>query len=356
MRKLLLAAVAGAAFLAPGSADARSWVVWADAPSKPPVDIESSHPILNQFFPSTLAIRVGDRVTFRSEGFHTASFLGSTPADQVPLIMPDTTGGKYTGVTDSTGAPFWFNGGPPKFIFNPRAIQSVGSARVTRTGLHSSGVLLFRQGKRHVFVFTKPGRYQVVCLVHPGMKGTIIVKPRRAKVLTPSKVAGAVLGQLNRSWAQARALAMETPPTPNTVFAGVGKETALLAFQPKTLSVPVGATVTWTMNSPTEVHNVAFGDFDYITRLLEATDLLPVAPGAPNQVSPFFPFGSEPPGPYVHTGANHGNGFLATPTLDPDPNSPPPQSFSVRFTKAGTHSYLCMIHGKDMAGEVVVRG
>jgi plastocyanin len=336
-------------------AKARTWVVWADAPTNPPADLKASVPFLDQFLPKRLQIHVGDKVTFKSKNFHTATFLGSTPRSQMPLLMPDPTS-HYSGIVDATGAPFWFNGGPPKFIYNPQAFQPVGSRVVADASVHSSGNFVFIPKHQYTFRFTKTGTYRVVCLVHPGMKGTIVVRPRAAKIPTPTQVAQAVLKQLNQSWKTARSLQSQRPSEPNTVFAGVGSATALMAFQPRRLTVPVGTTVTWVENSPTELHNIAFGPVDYVERLIKTLDQFPVAPGAPNQVNPFVVLGSEPPGPYIYTGTNHGNGFLATPGIDREPNSPPPDRFSVTFTKAGTYHYICMIHGKDMSGDIIVTG
>src|SRR6266511_4110442 len=219
MFKLMLA-VAVAALVAPGPAAARTWVVWAGAPVNAPAGLQSSVPVLDQFIPRTLQIHVGDTVTFKSNNFHTATFLGSTPQSQMPLLMPDPTA-HYSGIVDALGLPFWFNGGPPKFIYNPQAFQAVGSPVVADRQVHSSGNFVFISNHQYTFTFTKPGTYKVVCLVHPGMEATIVVKPKRAKIPTRTKVAAAVLKQLNGSWATARSLQSQRPSDPHTVFAGV---------------------------------------------------------------------------------------------------------------------------------------
>lgn len=334
---------------------ARTWVVWADAPTTPPADLKAFDPWLNRFFPSKLQIHVGDKVSFKSRNFHTATFLGSTPASQIPVVMPDPTS-HYTGVVDATGAPFWFNGGPPKFVYNPRAFQPVGSPAVADSTVHSSGNFVFLPKHNYTFTFTKPGTYKVQCLVHSGMKGTIVVKPKKAKIPTPAQVAAVTLKQLNQSWQTARSLQSQRPSEPNTVDAGAGQGVVLQAFLPRTLTVHSGTTVTWVSNAESEPHNISFGPVDYIENLLNTLDQFPVSASAPNQVIPFVALGSEPPAPYVYTGSNHGNGFLATPAIDKDPNSPPPDRFSVTFTKPGTYHYICMFHGKEMSGDIIVTG
>jgi plastocyanin len=357
MRKLLLVAVVGAAFVAAGPADGRTWIVWAGAPANPPADLATSDPWLNQFLPKTTTIRVGDRITFKSREIHTATFLGSAPLSQFPILMPDPAS-HYSGIVDSLGMPFWFNGGPPKFIYNPDAWLAVGSARVADKAAHSSPNLALTPSHQYTFTFPKAGTYKLICLVHPTvMKGTVVVKAKKAKVLTKAKFAATTLKQLNQYWTQSRALLAQAPPsTPNTVYAGIGKAPTLQAFKPRSLTVPVGTTVTWANNAPGEPHNMAFGDLSYQEALLQATDLFPTSRDSPNQVTPFVVFGSEPPGPYVYTGSNHGNGFLATPVIDQDPATPNPPSFAVTFTKAGSYHYMCQIHGKDMAGDIVVTG
>jgi plastocyanin len=350
-------AVAGAAH-AEGSGTpvkATRFVVWADAPTQPPADLAASDPWLNQYFPSKLQIHVGDKVTFKSRNFHTATFLGSTPRSKLPVVTPDTTS-HYAGVVDATGTPFWFNGGPPKFVYNPQVIEPVGSPVVADSAVHNSGNFVFIPKHQYTFTFTKPGTYKMLCLVHAGMQGTIVVKPKKGHIPTGAQVAAATLKQLNRSWQTARSLQSQRPSEPNTVYAGAGQHVVLQAFLPKTLSVRVGATVTWVSNAEAEPHNMSFGPVDYIENLLNTLDQFPVSSSAPNQVIPFVALGSEPPAPYVYTGSNHGNGFLATPAIDKDPSSPPPDRFSVTFTKLGTYHYICMFHGKEMSGDIIVTG
>ena len=350
MRKLLILAVAAGALATAGPAAAHTWKVHAGQPAKPPKGVPG--PVfLNQFFPSVLRVHVGDKVTFASDDFHTATFLGGRDPASVPLVMPDPAGATYGGITDGVGNPFWFNG-LTRFIYNAQVIQPGGSRTVSRSGFHNSGILLF-QGKRgYTFTFTKAGTYKVFCQVHPFMAATIVVLPRKAKLAQTR-----VDRQLARSWTEAQALARQVPTEPNTVFAGVGKNVAMLRFQPAALSVPVGTTVTWVNNSPSEFHNIAFGEPTWIESFMKAVDQIPIKPGMPNQLPPVFVYGSEAPGPSLYDGANHGNGFLATPLLDALPGDPPqgaPSRTQVTFTRHGHYHYICLIHGKDMAGDIHV--
>ena len=85
----------------------------------------------------------------------------------------------------------------------------------------------------------------------------------------------------------------------NTVYAGVGGTTAILGFFPQVLKVKAGTTVKFVNRSPSEVHNVAFGPAKYLLAFSKKTDLLPAGPGSPNQVTPLYPFGTEPKGGYT---------------------------------------------------------
>ena len=110
-----------------------------------------------------------------------------------------------------------------------------------------------------------------------------------------------------------------------------------------------GTTVNFMNKSPSELHNVAFGPKKYIAGVLKKTRPLPVGPACPNQVTPLFPFGTEPQGGYTYDGTNHGNGFLVDPAHRRQPGSPPrglAGSYRMTFTKAGTYQYICFLHGR----------
>ena len=117
----------------------------------------------------------------------------------------------------------------------------------------------------------------------------------------------------------------------------------------------VATTVRFVNDSPTEVHNEAFGPVKWINSFQQKTDLLPMGPGSPNQVGPALVYGTEPPGGYKYDGKNHGNGSLATPLTDDSRFIPLPRSRSVTFTAPGKFHYFCLIHGPDMSGDVIVQ-
>lgn len=355
MKKLFLGATAVLALASAAPAGAATWQSWLGEPGRAPVSAPKGA-TLNMFFPRVIKIHAGDKIRYSTHAFHTASYLGSS--SRGPNAFPDPGGAKYSGITDATGAPFWFNG-LPKFIYNPEVFGPVGTPLVTRGAVHSTGAVFPTTGSTGSATLTFPqvGTFKMYCQIHPGMVQTVVVKPRKAKADGKVAVKTRIAKESSAGFAKAQALA-NTPVPPNTVLAGVGGTTTLLAFLPATLTVPAGTTVNFLNMAPSEIHNEAWGPQSWIDPFMQQTDLLPVAPGAPNQTAPVLIYGSEIGQP-TYTGSNHGNGFLATGLTDDQPGDPPnglPQARSVTFTKPGTYKFYCLIHGPDMSGEIVVTG
>jgi plastocyanin len=359
MKKFVSIAIAGLALVTAAPAGAATWQAWLGEPSAPPASAPKGAS-LNQFLPRAIKIRVGDKIRYSTNSFHTASYLGGAAVG--PPFMPDPSGAKYSGLNDSAGAPFWFNG-LPKFIYNVQVFLPVGSAAVTPGGIHSAGAIgASDTGPGSATLsFPRTGTYQMVCLLHPGMVQTVTVKAKKKKVKVDTKVTvrTRIAKETTAGWARGTAAASTSVPA-NTVFAGVDNgQTTLLAFLPARLTVPAGTTVSFTDMSPTEPHNEGFGPQAWIDAFMGQTDVFPFPPGAANQAPPLFFFGSDPPGAYVYTGSNHGNGFTATPLTDDQPGDPPnglPQTNRITFTKPGTYHYYCLLHGPDMSGDIVVTG
>lgn len=359
MKKLVLSVlVVCVSFVTATPAGAATWQAWLGGPNQPPSGAAKGAE-LNQFFPRAITVHAGDKMRYSTLSFHTVTYLGGANAG--PPIMPDPSGAKYAGIKDASNSSFWFEG-LPKFIYNPQVFGPVGTPAVQPGGIHSSGVVAASDAGpgTTTLSFPKAGRYKLVCLLHPGMTQTVIVKRKKAKVDTKVAVRTRIAKESTAAWARSNAAALTVVP-PNTVLEGADNgQTTLLAFLPATLTVKVGTTVNLVNRAPTEIHNVAFGPQDWILPFMAATDLLPLGPpGTPNQASPVLIYGSEPPGRYLYDGSNHGNGFLATGLTDDQPGDPPnglPQTTSVTFTKPGTYHYFCLIHGPDMSGDIVVTG
>jgi plastocyanin len=354
MHKVLVLTVVLGVLAVVGSAQAASWQVAAGEQTRPPAGTPKGA-TLNAFFPAKLTINAGDSVTFSSVTFHTVTYPGGKPLPA--LFLPDPGKGTYDGLNDAAGEPFYFD--PlPKLIYNGAAFAPAGGKSIVAGVTTSSGVLSPPGPKappaKATFTFPKAGVFQFFCTVHPGMKATVAVKAAGTPVpLSAAQVTSKALTDTSAAWAKAKALAAAPVPK-NTVYVGVGGSTTILGFSPRVLTVKAGTTVTFLNHSPSEPHNVTFGPKKYLLSFSKTTDLFPGGPGSKNQVTPLFPYGTEPKGGYTFDGSNHGNGFFSTPLTTGSPLVPLPHAAKVTFSTAGTYKYICFLHGADMAGTVVV--
>jgi plastocyanin len=358
-RLLLIGASTLAVLAFAGQAGAANVTVWAGPGflKAPPAGAPKTGDA-NLFFPSRLVIHVGDTVTFKSQEFHTATYLGTHKPSEFQVFVPEQ-GATYSGTTDAAGKPFYFNG-LQKFAYNvPQILTPSGSNVITGgADVHNSGIL---DKKGYTYKFTKPGDYAFRCLIHPMMTVHVVVKPKTATVMSASAILKANAAELNAAIATAKALDKVAPQDASTVYVGVGKQVPggsieLMTFKPQKLTVKAGTTVTFQLNSPMEVHNMVFGPEDYLKGSFKTLDLVPQGPGQPNQVWPFFFYGTDAPqnGVYTFPGAgSHGNGFFAT-ALEGPAGTPLPQTVKITFTSPGTYKYICGIHGPDMNGEIDV--
>jgi plastocyanin len=353
MKRVIVLGVVAAALGFVGQASAgSSFKVFLGEQTRPPAGTPKGAS-LNAFLPSAVTINAGDSVTFSSGGFHTVTYTKKP----VGLFAPDPAKTTYGDLADAGGAPFFFVG-LPKLIYNPTAFVPYGPKTISGNTPASSGVIV-PPGKKPVtatYTFPAPGVYHLFCQIHPGMKGTVVVKPAGGPVpKTPAQVSAQALSDVAAGWAKAKAEVAAAKPPASTVYVGLGSTSTLLAYFPKVLTVKAGATVNFLNRSPSEVHDIVFGPKKYYTALSKKTDLLPLGPpGSPNQVTPFLPFGSEPKGGYSYDGTNHGNGFLVTPLTADNAAVPLPRSAKVTFTTPGRYSYFCWIHGPNMSGTIVV--
>jgi plastocyanin len=360
MKHALIACVAVAALAVPGAAipahsanAAGTYTVYLGEFAPPPASLRKIPGTINEFLPSRIVIAAGDSVTFSSASFHTVTYNPKP----IPLIVPDPAKGTYTGLSDAAGTPFYFDA-QGKLIYNPQAFGPFGPKTISGGVPASSGALSPRTEKAPpataTYAFPKPGAYRVFCTLHPGMKGTVVVKPAGSTVpKTPDQVKAQALQLQTAAYPKVIALNKTTVAAPNTVAMGVGGGVSMIAFYPKLLKVKAGTTVNFVNKSPSEVHNIVLGPKKYVEQFQKKTDLFPTGPNSPNQVSPVLPFGTDPK-PYKYDGATtHGNGFFVTPLTAGAPIGLP-RSSRVTFSTAGTYKYFCWIHGVDMGGTIVV--
>jgi plastocyanin len=352
VRKVLLVSVVTvAALIVNGTAQAALWKVRVGEQTKPPAGTPKGT-ALTQFFPAVLSVNAGDVVSFSSLSFHTATYLAGRK--RPALFVPAAAKILYTGINDSTGTPFYFDG-LPMLKYNARAFGFYGPATVSGRTPASAGAIFSQDGKHPgtaEFAFPKPGVFTLVCNVHPGMRQVVKVKRKGVPVASAADVAERARVDTAKAWALARDLANTTVPG-STVYMGVGGKTTILDMFPSVQTVKVGTTVRFVNKSANELHDVAFGPPAYLETFFNETDLFPDSPFAQNQVTPVFPYGTEPQGSHVYDGTNHGNGFMATPLTDGRLGGLPGAT-RVTFTAAGKYHYICFLHGPDMAGDIVV--
>ena len=366
--------IALAALVLASPAGAKTWTVFGGSPEKKPPKGSPKAAFGEQFYPAKITVQAGDKVIFKTFEGHTVTFIGSHKLGEFNFAVPDPAGSTYADINDAAGQPFFFNG-MAKWIYNAeQLLQPARDKAIDDLDVHNR--LIFgaenpgEKGQSATYVFPEPGKYHYVCLFHNFMRGTIVVKPKTAAVPTPADVKVDIAAQIDRNLKEAKSLVPIAPSEANTVYAGVATSTqmSLIAFVPKTLTVPVGTTVTWIDKSPQQQHNLAFGPRDWLKPFEAENDLFPFGPpGTPNQLGPWYLYGSDRADPatgaYTYDGTGHGNGVLLTQLFDGIVSESAdylPQAFPdrvrVTFTKPGMYHYYCQIHGPEMSGDIVVTG
>jgi plastocyanin len=301
-------------------------------------------PDVNDFFLHRVTINQGDTVRFRINGFHTIDLPGSSGQD-LPFIVPGAT---VSGAKDAAGNPFWFNGHVPSLGINFHLLSPIGGSTYDGRTRVDSGIFT-GNGNPPPFpvTFTKAGTYKYFCDVHPGMVGYVVVRAKGKQVPTAGQDAAALASQVRTDIAGIRAAA-RLSPSGNRVSLGSAGPNGVenFAMFPARLSVHVGATVTFSMTKDSrEVHTASFGPRAYLMGIVNS-----ITGPMPEQQA-WYP---SDPGRVTLAGAQtHGNGFANTGVLDSDPTTPSPVSSKIKFTKAGTYPFICLIH-PFMHGTIVV--
>jgi plastocyanin len=354
-RAACLAASAAALLLLPTAAQAKSRTKTVDmgVPAASQDQFNNLGADVNDFFPHSITIRVGDRIRFRPVGFHSVDIpkRGRAP---LPLITP--TGKTITGVNDANGKAFWFNGQPELNLNGALAVPLFGKHVTYKNKRIESGLPLGPTTPPPFTVrFKKKGTYTYYCNVHPGMTGKIHVKRKNAKVPTAKQDRKRVKAQLKRDRNRAKGLA-NVVPSGNTIYTGGSANGGVEFFGmlPATKTVKAGTTVRFMMSPKSfEVHTASFGPGNPDQ---EATSYLGVIAasfqGALLDQRGVYP-SEQPPSVADYSSALHGNGFWNSGGMDNDAQSPPPAYNDVKFTAPGTYDYYCLIH-TFMHGQVVV--
>jgi plastocyanin len=345
-----------AVLVLPCAAQAAQKDVSVGPPTSAQKALQSTGSDVNDFFPHQTTVHVGDTVRFVPNGFHTVDLPGSR-TKKLPVISP--LGNPISGSVDAAGAPFWFNG-QSQVGFTPSLLKSSFGKSKSYSGSSAvnSGLPLAQRPKPMKVRFTKTGTFRYFCDVHYGMTG--IVRVVRSSRPVPSARAdkATLAAQVRITLATAKRIAKTPAPAANTVDIGEqGKgNVTLFAFNPASMTVPTGTTVTFRMRSRTEIHTATIGPGDP-AKEQPPTYLSQIEAGLQGAVlDPRGVFPSDAPGALAAlTAASHGNGFWNSGALDEDPaTTTVPTSSAVTFAGPGVYQVYCMIH-PFMHGTITVQ-
>jgi plastocyanin len=306
--------------------------------------LKTYHPEVNSFFLSKVTINAGDSVSFVINGFHTVDLPAAGQGD-LPLV---TFGSSISGVNDAAGSPFWFNGKPSSSL-NPALFARSGPSSYDGTARVESGIPQGKGTKPLNVTFPKAGTYKFYCDIHPGMIGYVVVNPKGNSVPSPKQDAAALKKQITQNILLAKKLAKSTIPS-DQVSVGVSGAGGIELYQmfPATLRVKTGAVVTFAMSTASrDFHTATFGPQSYLTVLTSGIRSAPTLP--PAAVYP-----SDQTQPISLSPSSHGNGFANTGFIDRDAATVFPASGKIKFGKAGTYHFICLIH-PQMQGTVIVK-
>ncbi len=288
------------------------------------------------FLPRTVRVPVGGTVRWQINGLHNIAFASGEPYPDFIIPLP----------------------GESNVQVNPLVAFPVQPAPTyDGTGYFNSG-LPPQPGQPFDWslTFTKPGAYEYACLVHPNMKGYVVVEPAGTVVPPQEEVtaqgqreAQAYIAAAAAASAQQQAT-REPGPGGNTrwtVTMDVPNDphTAVQRFFPQSLTIQAGDTVRWVNPALTEPHTVTFRagaarEPEFLPRPQPSGP--PILAANPRVLAPV-----APPGPYDGT-TYVNSGFLGA-------GFPFGLEFSLTFSTPGTYPYVCVLHEDlGMTGFVIV--
>ena len=337
---------------------------------------------INQFLPSDFTIVQGDTITWDRVLFHTVTLLSGESS--VPWLSPLKDG--RLGVLPEVGFP---SGMVFREEIEPIAIASWARDRlgllaptdeelVINGNNEYDGTGFFNSGApfnpdtlpRKVPVkFTKPGVYQVVCLIHPDMQATVTVlqegfaapetqeeldaraERERASMIAHAESLFAASQQVDR---QRRS----DLTTEHGLKTGIFQDDVEYArYFPDNVEISAGDTVTWDwVNGGDTPHTVTF------LSGAEAPEYLLVehkvfADGSLNvRDPPTIALNAEvfdPSGGDTYSGSGIVNSGVLFGELGPPGR---PTTYSLKFDTPGAYTYQCLMHGPVMSGTITVTG
>ncbi|HLZ31071.1 MAG TPA: hypothetical protein VKV73_27445 [Chloroflexota bacterium] len=327
------------------------------------------------YFPrSGVNVHSGDILDFRwntgsQDGLHTVTFVPNG------LVAPS-----FATLDPDDG----FQNGPP-LEFNPAVLDpsnpecggsAINPCSYAAAQLLNSGAKFDpKGGDFFVQLNVAAGPLTWICLIHPGMHGSVDVVPDSVPASTAGEVQGAAESQLDSDTvgarmveAQARRRSVaENPNGTHTVTMTAGTATQyveVLEMLPHTVELRPGDTVKWVTRTQKEPHTVTFPrgpGSDAVDPLPTVCEVAPADTLAPLQ----FPVAGAPygcttaaevhivPQPLGGTVISSPNTVASSGIISTLPGFP--SSFSFSFANRGTFAYQCRIHD-HMWGVVSVNG
>lgn len=261
--------------------------------------------IASKFYPETITINEGDSITFKVVGdAHTVTFLSG----------------------NSAPSPF-----------TPEGANPSGGNTYNGTGIVNSGILF--PGQTFTLTFTKAGTYDYQCLIHPDMKGKVIVQAASSQYPNNNQLTKATnkLTQINDLNTGLSLLSSHATPNPTQnsdgstnyfIDTGTGDGTnSIMRFLPDFLTLQEGDTITFKNPDPMMPHTVTF-------------------PGPDGQV-----YDLPDPRAFQAFGTSTFDGSQLTSSGILMHN----QTFTLKFTKAGSYNFECVFHDDlGMHGKILV--
>lgn len=370
------------------AAEAASYVVKVDG------DTDAFNGEFATFTPSTLSVHAGDTVKFGLPRFsgvpHTVTFgtLVDKAVAKLTELGPQALPVQQEEAPEMLNLPDVFPHGEPKGP--PQPNQSAAQACFLATGVpplslsggapactkatqpefdgtqtfFNSGMLAEDRAnfEMKVAADATPGTYSYMCLIHRGvMTGKLTVAAEDEKIPTPADAEAAGKKELDDLIAKVKPAAEAAQKsTPDKAALGAGDPTVpnvvVAEFGPKTISIPVGGSVTW---NEFAFHTLSFNATDAqvgVTTKQSDGSWTFLPSGAPEgftvpDAAFVFPPAATTKPILADLGKYDGSGFKSTGIT----GSLPPQfvAFKVTFTKAGTIPVRCLVH-PDMKGEIKV--
>ena len=181
--------------------------------------------------------------------------------------------------------------------------------------------------------FSRPGTYRYLCYLH-GKAMSAVVKVRK----------------------------------PGTPYPHTQAEYDAMALEASNADIEHGLDLWGDALGAADAHHVYVGAADMrvmVNRFITGSTVVKVGDSVTfDMARNMFPvphtitFGPPPANPFAPTGdpTNFQGAALSSGVILPPGFGPPPTTFTVKFTKAGTYSYVCLLHaGMGMVGQVVVQ-